>query len=155
MLITFLHPCCHWDLKIALQKMCFLIRFFIMIFYYIQFNSKTVTFKTSLFSPVRCLISSVGRVSVWNVHTTFCSFPNIPAWIYYFSLVSPLHLSTIFYLNSSYLHLKYMKLNAINIYLIYILLNNEPQNGLLSGKNNTQITSDIIEPNAQKWRFKT
>lgn len=47
-----------------------------------------------------------------------------------------------------------MKVSTINIYLIFILLNNEPQNGFLSGKNNTQITSDAIAPNAQKWRFK-
>lgn len=61
MLITFLHSCCHCDLKITLQKICFLIRIFIMIFYYILFNSKTITFKTSVFSYVRCLNSSVVR----------------------------------------------------------------------------------------------
>lgn len=55
MLITFLHPCCDYDLKIDLQKICFLIRVFVMTFYYILFNSMifyyllfdsmTITFK--------------------------------------------------------------------------------------------------------------
>lgn len=150
-----LTPCCYWDLKIALQKIYFLIRVFIIIFYYILFDSKIINFKTSLFSYVRCLISYIVGLSVWNVHTIFSSFLNIPAWIYYLLLVSPLHLLTIFsYLNSSYVRPKKMKVRTINIYLIFILLNNEPQNGFLSGKNNTQITSDAIAPNAQKWRFK-
>lgn len=37
MLITFLHSCCHCDLKIALQKICYFEKVFIMIFYYILF----------------------------------------------------------------------------------------------------------------------
>lgn len=91
MLITFLYYCCRCDLKIALQKICFFIRgFFIMIFYYILFNSKTITFKTSIFSYIKYLNSSIVRASVWNLHIIFLQLSNVFCMIIsFFSVVFP------------------------------------------------------------------